>query len=249
MGAKKMYRVVLVDDEPLVLVDLKASIPWEPDFALIGEFTRPAEAIEYALAQQPDVVFTDIKMPKVTGLQLMERLRETGLDCLFVVVSGYGDFSYAQQAMRQGAVDYCLKPVSPQALGPLMARLGRLLSAKGLPRALPCQGESTLEKVLRYIEAHLDQPITLDEVARQFYINKSYLCALFKKHQHTTFSLYVAEQKVGRSIQLMRDSGASLEAIALAVGYRDYYYFSRVFKRIAACSPREYQKRCRGQAQ
>jgi YesN/AraC family two-component response regulator len=58
----------------------------------------------------------------------------------------------------------------------------------------------------------------------------------------------VAEQKVDRSIELMRNTGFSLEDIALAVGYKDYYYFSRVFKRISAYSPREYQKRMKGQA-
>jgi len=247
-----MYKTIIIDDEPLALEDLKASINFGPDFTLIGEFTRSTEALDFLLDKgtaNPDVVFTDIKMPKITGLRLMEILREAGLACLVVVISGYDEFSYAQQALRQGAVDYCLKPVNPEAMDLLMERLRRQLAAKApaLP-SMPLQSDAVFDKVLQYIDGNIDRPISLDEVAQKFYINKSYLCALFRKTKNTTFSFYVAEKKIARSILFMQSDKSSLDDIARAVGYKDYFYFSRTFKRVTGCSPREYKKRMAGQS-
>lgn len=124
-----MYRVVLVDDEAWSLESIINLIDWELlGFEIDRSFTDSEDALEYIRSKQPHVVFTDVRMPALSGLQLMKKTHEYGLgDIFFVVVSGYGEFEYAREALRLGAYDYCLKPVDPASLEDLLGRLRLLL--------------------------------------------------------------------------------------------------------------------------
>lgn len=126
-----MYKVLLVDDEPWALSGIRNTFQWEKfGFEVIAETTVPAEAFDIIINQRPDVVFTDVRMPEMSGLELMEKVRERGLDTEFVVVSGFGEFSYAQQAIRQGAFDYCLKPLEFDYADKLLDKLYKYLEDK-----------------------------------------------------------------------------------------------------------------------
>ena len=74
------------------------------------------EALEMALSSRPDIILTDVRMPFMDGLTLMERLRSKMPECGFIVLSGHNEFEYARQAIRQGAFAYLLKPIDRQEL-------------------------------------------------------------------------------------------------------------------------------------
>jgi two-component system response regulator YesN len=106
-----MYKILIADDELLVITSLKACINWtEYGFELIGEANNGIEACEKILHEQPDLVFTDIRMAGMTGLELIKKINDHKLHTLFVVISGYAEFAYAQKAMNYGALGFCLKP-------------------------------------------------------------------------------------------------------------------------------------------
>ncbi|GKX30742.1 hypothetical protein SH1V18_32220 [Vallitalea longa] len=106
-----MYRILIVDDERLVIKSLKASIDWkEYGFSVIGESTSGKDALEFINKHKPDLVFTDIRMPEMNGLELIKKGKRISVRTQFVVVSGYAEFAYAQKAMLYGAMGYCLKP-------------------------------------------------------------------------------------------------------------------------------------------
>lgn len=106
-----MYRILIVDDEKLVIKSLKASIDWqEYGYSVIGEATSGKDALEFINKQKPDLVFTDIRMPEINGLELIKRGKRISGKTQFIVVSGYAEFAYAQKAMLYGAMGYCLKP-------------------------------------------------------------------------------------------------------------------------------------------
>ena len=108
-----MFRVLLVDDEELALVSLRYSFPWEEyGFTDIITTTDPRYALQCLTQQQIDAAFVDIRMPEITGLELIQKARENHSAAQFVIVSGYSDFAYAKEALHLGALDYCLKPVS-----------------------------------------------------------------------------------------------------------------------------------------
>jgi two-component system response regulator YesN len=126
-----MYRVLLVDDEPLTFIGMKNVFNWkEAGFEIIAQTTNPYEALDIITSQKPDVVFTDVRMPEISGLEMIKKVREIGLDTEFVIVSGFAEFTYAQEALRYGAFDYCLKPVNMDKENLLLKRLSSHLKSK-----------------------------------------------------------------------------------------------------------------------
>ena len=119
-----MYRVILADDEIWSLEGLAASFQWEENgFRVVGKYTDSLEAVRHIKEECPDVVFTDIRMPDMTGLEMMAEIRKSGPDTVFIIVSGYAEFEYAREAVRQGAFDYNLKPIDLEEAASLLNRL------------------------------------------------------------------------------------------------------------------------------
>ena len=108
-----MYTVIIADDEPWILFKIKSVFKWqEYGIELIGETTSSDELLSMIEEKKPDIVFTDINMPGKSGIEVVKRVREKAADTLFVLISGYSDFSYAQQAIEYGVFSYLLKPVT-----------------------------------------------------------------------------------------------------------------------------------------
>ncbi len=119
-----MYKVMLVDDEPWSVKGLKKILPWlELGFEVTSLETDSVVALEHLIDFPPDVVFTDIRMPEISGLELLQRAREKNPALLFVIISGHNDFEYAQKALRLGAIDYVLKPIDIDEGKKLLERL------------------------------------------------------------------------------------------------------------------------------
>lgn len=103
--------IMLVDDEPKVLRGLRVIIERSEEYWNIsGEYKNGVEALAAVINEKPDVVITDIKMPCMDGLEFVKRAREIAPDLKFIILSGFPDFAYAQQAIRLETVDYILKP-------------------------------------------------------------------------------------------------------------------------------------------
>lgn len=113
----KLLKLVIVDDEPILLQGLLKTYDWAAmGFEVVGTAQSGEQAIEVIKAEKPHVVLTDIRMKKVTGLMVIEEIKKAGLDTLFIVLSAYRDFSYAQQACELGAFAYLLKPIEDDKL-------------------------------------------------------------------------------------------------------------------------------------
>lgn len=113
----ELLKLVIVDDEPILLKGLVNTYEWDRmGFQVVGTAQSGEQAIRIIREKQPDVVLTDIRMKQVTGLQVMEEIKKTGQECLFIVLSAYRDFSYAQQACELGAFAYLLKPIEDEKL-------------------------------------------------------------------------------------------------------------------------------------
>jgi len=113
-----MFKVLLVDDESVILDGLRVMIEREiSDLEIIGTAFDGTEAYRIIKECVPDIVITDIKMPRMTGLELLEKVRERFEKRIsFIVLTGYDDFSYAREALKLEAVDYLLKPVEKKEL-------------------------------------------------------------------------------------------------------------------------------------
>ena len=123
-----MLKVMLVDDEPYILQGLQVLIDWESGgFEIVATCSNGKEALKYLSENQVDLVITDIRMPEMTGLELLETVkREKISDAEFVLLTGYDDFTYTQQAIRNGCFDYILKPVLEEELISVLHKVSNL---------------------------------------------------------------------------------------------------------------------------
>lgn len=106
-----MFRVLIVDDEEIVLEGLHRILSKIPEVTVVAKMYDGASAKEYLECHMVDAVFTDIRMPVMDGIKLASWLCENRPDCKIVFISAYNDFSYAQQAMRYGVKNYLSKPI------------------------------------------------------------------------------------------------------------------------------------------
>lgn len=111
-------KVLLVDDEPFILQGLTVLIDWEAENCeIVKAASNGREAYDYLKEHKVDLIIADIKMPIMTGLELLERIRTEKIsDAYFIILSGYNDFKYAQTAIRYSCMDYILKPVQRENL-------------------------------------------------------------------------------------------------------------------------------------
>ncbi|KRF06582.1 hypothetical protein ASG89_19215 [Paenibacillus sp. Soil766] len=108
-----MYKLLIVEDEPLIRTGLQHYFDWtELGVTTIVEAANGKEGWLTALHEQPDLIITDIRMPEMDGLQMIEHIRATLPDTLFIILTGFNDFEYAQKAIRLGGVHaFLLKPL------------------------------------------------------------------------------------------------------------------------------------------
>lgn len=128
-----MFRVFMVDDEPSVIEGLKIMIPWEEfDFELCGEASNGQEALIKIEKLHPHLIITDICMPGINGLELIYKVQELDSETEFVILSGYADFAYVQEAMRHKVMDYLLKPLDQEEIVSILLKIKNKLESKFL---------------------------------------------------------------------------------------------------------------------
>ncbi|WP_284645629.1 response regulator [Paenibacillus silviterrae] len=126
-----MHKVMIVDDEKWIRRGLIQSIDWERfGLELAGEAGDGEEAYEMALAVKPELLFLDMRMPGLDGKQLLGLLKHALPQTVTIVVSGYSDFEYTKEAIRQKAYDYLLKPVKREELSAVLDKAVRELERR-----------------------------------------------------------------------------------------------------------------------
>lgn len=132
-----MLKALIVDDEYLVRMGITQTIDWaEYNVEIIGEASNGEEGLELALQHRPDVIITDIRMPYMNGLELIEKIREQDMLVGIVVLSGYDEFQYAQAALRYGASTYLLKPINIEELADTVRSVGDEILGKATLQAI-----------------------------------------------------------------------------------------------------------------
>jgi len=117
MNMTEDCKVLLVDDEPIILRSLQVAVPWEQlGTRVAGTARNGEEALEIVEQLRPDIIISDIRMPSIDGISLMRTVMEQYPGTLFIILSGYGEFEYAQEAIRHGAFNYLLKPIDHDEL-------------------------------------------------------------------------------------------------------------------------------------
>jgi Response regulator containing CheY-like receiver domain and AraC-type DNA-binding domain len=119
-----VLKVVLVDDEDIIREGLSGAINWEKlGFSIVRQAEDGEQALQAIAETVPDVVITDIKMPFVDGLQLIEAIKPKYPQLYIIIISGHDEFQYAQKAVKLGAFDYILKPIDLEYLETILKNI------------------------------------------------------------------------------------------------------------------------------
>jgi two-component system, response regulator YesN len=119
-----MIKVVIVEDKPPILWSIKQKIEnYSKEMSVVGEAYNGQEALSLINELKPDIVFTDIRMPVVDGLELISEVKKTFSDIHFIIISGFDEFEYARQAMRLGVSEYILKPVTQETINDILNKV------------------------------------------------------------------------------------------------------------------------------
>ena len=249
-----MLKVVVVEDEELVRKGIVLTVDWAgAGCAVVGEAANGEEGLEVIRRYRPDLIVTDIRMPKLDGIEMLRRLREEGNRAHVVFLTAYSDFSYAQSALKLGAADYLLKPFHDGELEETIARIRSRAQAAApaapaapvLPEGQGPEKSKYVREALTYLSEHYNDPdISVSSVARSLGVSDGHLSHVFKKETSYTLSAYLTNYRMHKATELLRDCRVKVYEVAESVGYRDITYFSSAFKKSVGMSPSEYQKRC-----
>lgn len=240
-----MYNVLIADDETWVIFGLKRMIEKSGlPFRVIGETNDGVTTLEEVEKKKPDVLFSDIRMPGYTGLELLEHIQEKKLDVKVVFVSGYAEFTYAQKALSLGAVDYLLKPIKPDMMTTVLKKLEVKLAGKVQEEVIEQKEEKVpvIEQIITEIQEHYTENITLTELAKKYGISVGYLSSLIKENVGLSYSDYVTARRIQKAKELLEDERLSMEQIAEQTGFRNHFYFIKVFKKHTGITPGQYRK-------
>lgn len=243
--------VIMVDDEVNVLRSMKHNIPWTNlGYSLVGTASDGQSAMDMIKKKNPHVVVTDIVMPKMNGLELIRQISSFKKKPVIVIMSAYNEFEYAREAIYLGARAYILKPFDYEEFKKVFSEIREELSHSNTISGGISSNESSIDelkipkyiyKAKNFIDNNLEKKITLKSVAEAIYINKSYLSVIFKKEIGISFTDYVTKQRIEKSKIMLRESSLKIMHIAVQVGYDDYSYYTRVFKKIEGITPMEYR--------
>ncbi len=244
-----IYPVIVVEDEKLIAKNIAKHIEAEnKSFKVVGIYTNGEDALDAIRKQPPAVVFTDISMPVMTGLELAEEIHRTMNHVKCVIITGYADFEYAKQAMRYDVKDYLLKPLDTTELHTVLKALEISLTDQSIQMRSENSNESSLSPeeivslVTDHVKKHYTEELDLNSIARELGFSSSYLTKVFNKVENCTPSKFIRSYRMGIAKQLLSDNKLTIQQIASHVGYNDQFHFSRSFKQIFGISPTEYKQ-------
>ena len=249
-----MIRTYIADDEIWVVLGLqkqleKTGLPIQ----IVGTANNGLTAKEEIGKLQPDIVFTDIRMPGENGLELLRDIGDLSEDSRVVIISGYEDFQYAREAIRNHAYEYLVKPINQEELLRVIHSIQREIHPEETEiqmqeevKALRSERATDIDKVVEEIRNHFTENISLTSLAKKYGMSSANLSAQLKDKLQMTFSDYLTSLRIQNAMQLLKNPIVSVQTVAEESGYPDYFYFTKVFKKVEGISPSKYRKELEG---
>lgn len=253
-GDVVMYKVLIIDDEVFIREGMKQIIPWkELGCEFIGEAQNGEEGVEKIVKLMPDIIISDIRMPKKSGLEMIDEIKSINKNIQVIILTGFREFEYAQQAIRLGVLRFLLKPSKIEEIKEaITSAVGNLdkLSKREVKNLLNEHTYGEIDKpqylvkqAIEYINQYYNQKLDLQTVADQLYVSTWHLCKVIKKQTGTNFVDLLNNARIENAKRMLLESNMKIYEIAEAVGYADTAYFSKIFKKIAQVTPNEYRNK------
>lgn len=241
-----MYRVMIIDDEIAVRKRLQETIAWEAlGLEVVGVAASGIEAINVIDDVNPDIVFVDICMPFMNGIEFTRVATARYPELMVIVLTGFDDFEYARQCVSLPVVEYMLKPIVRKDVEKILKKVVEKIDKRKTESEIVEAEEEVInsyevQQIAIYLrENYKDSTINLTSVAQQFGFNACYLSRKFKREMGMSFLEYLMKCRMERAIELKKSSYKMFET-ANEVGIPDPNYFGRCFKKYTGISYSEY---------
>lgn len=238
-------KLLIADDEDTIRNGIAKYIQLHTDrFDKIYLAANGKEALDIIFRDKPDIMFLDMQMPLMTGIEVMQEAKRADILPYTMILSAYDEFKYCQQALRLGAREYLLKPVrSSDMLQMANSAADELFGTAEQTRMESAEEKNYLVELAReYVEEHYYENLMLSDVAQRVGISPGYLSTLFQRQLAKGFVDYLNEIRVEHACTYLLQNYLKTYEIAYKVGFRDEKYFSKVFKKITGQTPSEYRK-------
>lgn len=242
------YKYIVAEDEPLIRHNiLKKVASLHLPVESVGDVGDGQTALNLTKTACPHFVITDIRMPVMDGLRLAHCLYDSYPAVKCIVLSGYDDFKYAQEAMKYGVSDFLLKPLKEEELRTALQKIVLYLDTAHQNRStIDTNGISTdqlNELMVDYLRTNYRTDISLARLSEQFGFSQEYLTKVFKKFNGETPLKFISKLRVSEAQQLLANEPAmEIKQVGEYVGYEDPAYFSRVFKSYTGEYPSGYRQ-------
>lgn len=237
-----MYKLVVVDDEQLILDGICDIFPWHSlGFNIVHKTTSAREALAYVHTHPVDVVMTDIVMPDMNGLEFAKELKQFP-NLLVVILSSFSDYDYMREALRLNITDYILKPVNYENLTDYFQKAKETLDHRN--RITEVRESSYYENIIQQVNEYLhsNYPCAkLGEAAERVSISANYLSKIYKDKCGIGFYEKLLRIRMEKAADMLGDPAVKAYEIASLVGYDNPKNFSRAFKSFYRVTPREYR--------
>jgi len=246
--SRSKISVIVVDDEELTANNIAKNIEAANDsFQVVAIAFDGESALEQIKHHTPDVVFTDIKMPVIGGLEIIKTIANLYPHIISVIVSGYNDFEFVKSALACKTNNYLLKPINFEELQDTLLSIQQELT-RNLDDLSDMAGSESMSAkeiatlVKEYISKNYPQSVNLSEIASRFGISLPYLTKIFVKFFGVSPHKYLISHRINNSKTLLRTTEYSIKQIAEMVGYADQFHFSKSFKQEVGETPMEFRK-------
>ena len=258
-----LLKVVIVEDEEIIRKGLTFALNWlDMGCIIVGTAKDGAEGLETIRREQPDIVLTDIKMPKMNGLKMIETaIKEQHFYSL--VLTSYSEFELARQAIHMGVTDYLLKPVDEDELKESLDKIrqqiayaskyekiekisqDRLLTVYDEWKIFDSAKNSMdpyVKRTYEFVKQHYKEKVSINQVAESLGVSTSYLSRKFKEVTEQTFLDFLNKYRVQQAVAMLNTRQYRISEISEATGFTDYKHFCSVFKKYTLKSPTKFIK-------
>lgn len=241
-------RIIVVDDEARTRTSLINQIKkLFPEFEIVGEADNGLEGLKLIQSQQPNLVITDIKMPGVDGLKMIENARTISPGTQYLVLSGYAEFELAQKAVRLSVIDYLLKPITVNQLKNTLLKFKEDANKVNEKQEKPTDDKygnysDFVSYIVNDIDKSFSKKLYLEDYALKLNITPQYASNIFSLETGKPFSAYLRDVRIDNAKKLLETTDLKIYEIALQSGYSDVKYFCRVFKETLGTSPKNYAR-------
>jgi two-component system, response regulator YesN len=265
-----MYKILIIDDEYIIREGLRLAIDWTGmDCEIVGEAEDGDEGLKLVQELKPHIIFTDIRMPGISGLEMISLIKKEKQNCKIIILSGFRDFEYAREAIRLGAFRFMVKPSKEdEIIGAVKDAIEEIKKQKINEKVLnnykskiaqyyvlendgaededgdgdaKVKSNYLVKRAIIYMKENYKANISLQIVSDKLYISTWHLSKILKKETGSTFIDLLNSIRIQEAKKLLEEPQYKIYEVCELIGFADVAYFVKLFKKLSGITPTEYR--------